>query len=271
MRRFWGGVVYALSTLLALMALAYPFVERLSGDTASRAAPAQEAPLITAGLVCLSLLALLIETQGETLGAKMVAMLGVLVAITSALRFLETIIPLPGGFSPMFAPVILAGYVFGARFGFLLGVFALLVSALITGGVGPWLPYQMFTTGWVGMSAGGFGEVLRRGGHRGVGPTKWQILWLAVMGFAWGILYGVITNIYFWPYAIGPAEQTLSEGLSVGGALAHFVAFSVATSLAWDVVRGVGNATLILLLGGPVIQALGRFQRRFHFQVVPGD
>ena len=56
-----------------------------------------------------------------------------------------------------FAPLILGGYVFGARFGFLFGAFALLVSALITGGVGPWLPYQMFAAGWMGLSAGGLG------------------------------------------------------------------------------------------------------------------
>ena len=48
----------------------------------------------------------------------------------------------------------LAGYIFGARFGFLLGVMTLLVSALLTGGVGPWLPYQMFTAGWIGLTSG---------------------------------------------------------------------------------------------------------------------
>ncbi len=36
-----------------------------------------------------------------------------------------------------------------------MGVYTIVVSALITGGVGPWLPYQMLVTGWVGMSAGG--------------------------------------------------------------------------------------------------------------------
>ncbi len=271
MNRFWGGAIYVLSTLLALVALAYPFFERLSSETLGGGATGQEASLFTAALVTLSLLALLIEVQGEALGAKMVAILGVLVAITSSFRFLETILPLPGGFSPIFAPVILAGYVFGARFGFLLGVFALLVSALITGGVGPWLPYQMFTTGWVGMSAGWVGRLL--GGRKGLTApdTRWHVLGLAVLGFGWGILYGVITNVYFWPYAFGPADQTFAPGLGVGEALTHFVAFTAATSLVWDVMRGVGNAVLILALGGPVIRALDRFQRRFHFRVIRSD
>ena len=41
----------------------------------------------------------------------------------------------------------------GVPSAFLLGVLTLLVSAILTGGVGPWLPYQMFTAGWVGLSA----------------------------------------------------------------------------------------------------------------------
>ena len=114
----------------------------------------QDAPLVITALVGLALVALPVELQGQTISAKMVAMLGVLVAITSVLRFIEVAVPMPGDFSPIFAPIILAGYVFGGRFGFLMGAFTLLVSRLITGGVGPWLPYQMFAAGWIGLTAG---------------------------------------------------------------------------------------------------------------------
>ena len=103
---------------------------------------------MTTALVGLSVVALLVELQGRSLSAKTVAMLGVLVAVTSVLRFIEVAIPMPGGFSPIFAPILLSGYVFGGRFGFLMGSFTLLVSGLVTGTVGPWLPYQMFTAAW---------------------------------------------------------------------------------------------------------------------------
>ena len=33
-----------------------------------------------------------------------------------------------------------------------MGALTLFTSAIITGGVGPWLPGQMFVAGWVGMS-----------------------------------------------------------------------------------------------------------------------
>ena len=103
-----------------------------------------------------SMMALVLEAQGRAMNAKLIALLGMLIAVNSALRFAETALPGPGGFTPVFMLIILTGYVFGARVGFLMGALSLLASAFVTGGVGPWLPYQMFTAGWMGMSAGIF-------------------------------------------------------------------------------------------------------------------
>jgi energy-coupling factor transport system substrate-specific component len=250
--------------------------------------------------VGLSVIALLVELQGRSLSAKTVAMLGVLVAVTSVLRFLEVAFPMPGGFSPIFAPIIIAGYVFGGRFGFLMGTFTLLASALITGGIGPWLPYQMFTAGWAGLTAGWLRRIadasLRvrsvqaTGLSTGVGLrtapstrreprltshatrntqdlTRSSILILCIFGFIWGLLYGAIINVYFWPFAGGPAEQTWAPGIGLGETLARYGAFYVVTSLAWDLARAVGNVALILVLGAPMVKALERFRRRFNFEV----
>jgi energy-coupling factor transport system substrate-specific component len=220
--------------------------------------------------VGLSLVALLVELQGQAISAKTVAMLGVLVAITSVLRFVEVAVPMPGGFSPIFAPIILAGYVFGGRFGFLMGTFTLLVSGLITGGVGPWLPYQMFTAGWVGLTAGWLGKIPRPRLQTSKVPLKfgrWDLGFLTAFGFAWGLLYGVIINIYFWPFAVGPVEQTWGPDIGLGETLARYAAFYAASSLGWDLMRAGGNVALILLLGTPTVRALTRFQRRFHFEV----
>jgi energy-coupling factor transport system substrate-specific component len=227
---------------------------------------------VTTALVGLSLVALLVEMQGQAISAKTVAVLGVLVAITSVLRFVEVAVPMPGGFSPVFVPIILSGYVFGGRFGFLMGAFTMLVSGLITGGVGPWLPYQMFTAGWSGLAAGWLGRIsnlqsLIPDSNR----SRVEVLLLCGFGFAWGLLYGVIINVYFWPFAMGPAEQSWTPGIGAGETLARYAAFYVATSLGWDLARAVGNVALTLLLGAPTLRTLRRFRRRFHFKVEPAD
>ncbi len=275
-----GGMIYGLSGAIGVLAFLYPFFLPATVRVAHGMAHSQDAPLITAMLVGLSVIALVVELQGQAISAKTVAMLGVLVAVASVLRFIEVAIPLPGGFSPIFAPIILAGYVFGGRFGFMMGAFTLLVSALITGGVGPWLPYQMSTAGWAGLTAGWLGQVgqsVRRRFNRSCLtplPSRLtphthslEILLLCIFGFLWGLLYGAIMNIWFWPFAVGPAEQTWSPGVGLGGTLVRYATFYLITSLTWDMARAVGNVALILLLGVPVLRALTRFRRRFYFEV----
>lgn len=272
MRRIVSGFIYVLSGATGVMAFVYPFFIKVPTGLARGQAHGQDAPLLTATLVGLSVIALLVEVQGQAISAKMVAMLGVLVAIASVLRFIEVAIPMPGGFSPIFAPIILAGYVFGGRFGFLMGTFTLIVSALVTGSVGPWLPYQMFTAGWAGMTAGWLGQIPRpkaQGSNRFLEFGIWDLGFLSVFGFFWGLLYGAIMNIYFWPFAMGPAEQTWTLGIGLGETLARYAVFYLVTSLAWDLARAGGNVALILLLGAPTVRALARFQRRFHFEVRP--
>ncbi len=268
MRQVISGFIYALSGAIGVLAFVYPFFLGRQANGSIGIAHGWDAPLVTAALVGLSVIALLVELQGQAISAKTVAMLGVLVAITSVLRFIEVAVPMPGGFSPVFAPIILAGYVFGGRFGFLMGAFTLLVSGLITGGIGPWLPYQMFTAGWVGLTAGWLPRITRHAPrpHRSLAPDT---LILCSFGFAWGLLYGVIINVYFWPFAMGPVEQTWTPGIGLGETLARYAAFYAVTSLGWDLIRALGNVALILLLGAPTVRALTRFQRRFYFEVRP--
>jgi energy-coupling factor transport system substrate-specific component len=264
-----SATIYTLSGAIGVLAFVYPFFIPNRSSATHGLAHSQDAPLVTAALIGLAVVALIVELQGQTMSAKTVAMLGVLVAITSVLRFLEVAIPMPGGFSPVFAPIILCGYVFGARFGFLMGAFTLLVSGLVTGGVGPWLPYQMFSGGWAGLTAGWISGLT----HHASRVTHVQrrltldVVLLCLFGFAWGLLYGAIMNIWFWPFAVGPSEQTWSPGIGVGETLVRYAVFYLVTSLRWDLARAVGNVALILFLGAPTIKALTRFRRRFHFEV----
>lgn len=255
------AVLYLLAALIGVLALTLPFLQAAQAERAAGDAilGAGETPLLATLLVSLCLAVLLVELQGQAAGAKTVAALGILVATTSTLRFIEVGIPGPAGFSPIFVPIILGGYVFGARFGFLLGALTMLVSAIITAGVGPWLPYQMFTAGWVGLTAGWLPHPRRSGAEMGM---------LLAFGFLWGYLYGGIMNLYTWPYLVGNAQTTWAPGAGIGDAARRYAAYYVTTSLVWDSAAAVGNVVLMFALGAPAVRALTRFRSRFYFQVV---
>src|SRR5580704_5375211 len=121
-------------------------------------------------------------------------MLGVLSALGAALRPLGAG---TAGVETVFFVLVLAGRVFGAGFGFTLGCTTLFASALITGGVGPWMPYQMFGCAWVGMFAGLLPKV------RG----KWEIIMLAGYGAVAGYFFGFMLNLSFWPFSLDPSSS----------------------------------------------------------------
>lgn len=254
--RWLSGAIYGLSGMMGAAAFVYPFILRAQGQVFNSGTTL----VLTTGLLMICLLVLLLEVQGQVISAKVVAALGLLVAVTSILRFVDNAVPIPGGFSPIFAPIILAGYVFGARFGFLMGVMTLLVSALITGGVGPWLPYQMFVTGWVGLTAGWLPHPAR---------PRTALILLAVFGLVWGFLFGTIMNLYSWPFWVGEATMSWEPGSGLDATIRHYLNYYIITSLWWDVIGAMGNVILILVLGQPVIKALRRFRDRFQFEWGP--
>ncbi len=260
--------IYALTTGIGVIAFIYPFLVPSVRDTTLGQAHANDAPLLITALVGLCFVVLLLEVQGQAVNAKFVALLGVLVSMNALLRFLDVAIPGPGGLSPIFFLIIVTGYVYGARFGFLMGALTLLVSTLITGAVGPWLPYQMFTAAWVGLSA-----PLCRPAVRAFGGVGQRLEVFVLAGFAglWGILFGIIMNVWFWPFAVGPTDQYWEPGISFVEIVGRYAGFYVATSLAWDVLRAVGNVLLMLVFGAAALRALRRFHRRFAFSYGPAQ
>jgi energy-coupling factor transport system substrate-specific component len=264
MRERWlGGLIIALTTVIGIAAFLYPFWLPFVEPTSTGAARANDAPFVLTLVVGLSFLALLLEAQRAAEHALLVALLGVLVAMNAILRLIDVALPIPGGFSPIFVLIILSGYLFGSAFGFLMGAMTLIVSALITGGMGPWLPYQMLTAGWVGMSAPLCRWLIRTPGGRS------EVMVLAIFGALWGFGYGAIINLWFWPFASGPIEQYYTAGIGPLATIQRYVAFYLATSFAWDVMGSLGNGLLIAAFGGPILRALRRFQRRFAFVITP--
>ncbi|MDQ2806437.1 MAG: ECF transporter S component [Chloroflexota bacterium] len=250
-----------LTSAVGLGAFFYPFFlpPAQVEETGSHAA---DAPLLLVLLIGLCLVVLLADLETRRLDARQVALLGILVATNAALR------PLPGpsGFSAIFVLPILGGYVFGGGFGFLLGALSLLVSALFTAGVGPWLPFQMYALGWVGLSAGWLARPLARAGRRVERAA------LMAWGLVVGLAYGALMNLWFWPFTApsAAADPTTAWDPAAGllGTFQRYLGFYLLTSLPTDVLRGLGNAALFGLLALPLLKLLRRFRARFQYGVV---
>ncbi len=256
-----SGVILALTTLLGVWAFIYPFFVPPSRD-GEAGAHAADAPLIFLLVTGLCLVAIVADMETRSLDSKTVALLGVMVATNSLLRPLQG----PGGFSVFLILPILCGYVFGGLFGFLLGSLSVLVSALFTGGVGPWMPFQMLAVGWVGLASAALPQKVMSTAWRGKGE-KWI---LAIWGVVIGLLFGAVMNLWFWPYIAPGADLAMNQiwrpGAGLLEAAQRYGAFYIATSLAWDVWRSVGNAMLILFLGPAMLRLLKRYKQRFFFR-----
>ena len=243
-------LLFILANLIGLTGFLYPFIL-----PAMRISPQArpDAPVLFFLLTGACLLVLVADLTARELDARTVALMGVLAAVNAALRLAETtLLVMPGGFSPIFLLIILAGYTFGVRFGFLFGALSLLASALITGGIGPWLPFQMTAAAWVGMGAG----LLPHAERRGV-----RVALLTGYGAIWGLLFGVLMNLYFWPFIAG-AGGGWEAGLTLAETVRRYAVFYGVSSLWWDAFRAAGNAALMVILAEPLLKVLGRFRRR---------
>jgi energy-coupling factor transport system substrate-specific component len=169
------------------------------------------------------------------------------------------------GFSPVFFLILCSGYALGASFGFLTGAFSILVSAIVTGGVGPWVAYQAFAAGWVGAAAGVAGAYGRRRSTVG-----WaDLLTLAVVGLLTGWAFGALMDIQVWTTAYrGTPDVGWAPGMPPAIAAGHFLRFYAVTSAAYDSFRSAGNALMVVALGGPVLAALARYRARFTVEIV---
>ncbi len=261
------GLIYILTTGLGVFAYVYPLMEPSHAGLVSSNRQ-NELPLMMAMILALCSIVLIYEIQQYRLNTKLIALLGILIAINSTLRFIDLTLPVLGGFSPVFFLILITGYVFGGRMGFLMGSLTMLVSALITAGVGPWLPNQMLTAGWVGLSA----TIVRKLvllTHQENKPS--EFLLLLIFGFLWGYLYGAITNLWFWPFLLNPSNQQFVPGSSLITSMRNYGVFYVASSFLWDTTRAIGNVLLILFFGKATIKVLRRFQKRFYFTQLGED
>lgn len=223
--------------------------------SASSAVEADVAQVVFIALMPVMLLLILVEVATGEIGSKQIALLGVLIALNAVIRLLGAG---TAGIETAFFLIIIAGYIFGSGFGFLLGTGSLLVSALITGGVGPWLPFQMMAAGLIGIGAGLLPKFKPRAGKLAV---------LIVYAIPASFAYGFLMTLWNWPFLAG-SESSISYLAGAGALdnLLRFVQFQILTGgLIWDLGRAITTIALIAITGPLLLGSLQRAASKAGF------
>jgi energy-coupling factor transport system substrate-specific component len=130
----------------------------------------------------------------------------------------------------------------------------MLVSGLLTGGVGPWLPFQMMAAGLVGAGAG----LLPRLKHRGLEITS-----LVVYAVISSYVYGILMTLWNWPFLAGAGTSLSYEpGGGFEANALNFVQYQLLSGgLAWDTGRAITTSVLLILTAPALLAALERAAR----------
>ena len=253
--------VLAVASIAGLMMFVWPLLVQVDPQGRQHGA---DAPFVFVGILPVVIVVVLAEITEGGMDAKALAMLGVLSAVNAALRPLGAG---TAGIEVVFFVLVLAGRVFGPGFGFALGCTSLFASALLTAGVGPWLPFQMLCSAWIGMGAGLLPSRVR--GRR-------EIAMLAAYGVVVAYLFGFLMNLWFWPFVTN-AEVPYHDGAisyvagdAVLANLHRFVVFTVLTStLGWDTGRAITNAVAIVVVGPALLATFRRASRKASYGIRP--
>ena len=243
-------VILIIASVIGLITLLWPLL--LDDPSSTRVQP----PFVFLALLPIVVAVVLAELSQGGLDPRILAILGVLTAIDAVLRGISAG---TSGVELVFFLIILAGRVYGPAFGFVLGCTSLFVSALVTAGVGPWLPYQMLCSAWIGLGAG----LLPRARGRS------EIALLAGYGVVVSYAYGLLLNLQGWPLLAGVAipghheQLAFDPAASLGENLLTFAKYTVITSTtSVDSVRAITTAVAIVVLGAAVLTPLRRAARR---------
>ena len=243
-----SGIIL-ISSLIGLLAFSWPLFIAAENDRAARWLFLSLMPLVT--------VVAFIELTFGKLNVKTLAFLGVLSATGAVLRAIGAGAV---GLEPIWFLIIIGARALGKKFGFILGLTTMLSSALLTGGVGPWLAFQMMAAAWIGWGAGALPLKSNR--------SRFEILLLAFYGAVTGLLFGLLMDLQLWPWIASPATSiAYVPGGEILANLQRFVIFHFATALAWDIPRAVFTLILILLFGKPILNAIRRAMQRGNFEI----
>lgn len=243
MKKLASNLTVAIAGIASILMFSWPLL--ISSTSTNETQIAQTVFIV---LMPLTLVLIIMEFASGDIGAKQLALLGVLIALNAVIRLLGAG---TAGIETAFFLVILGAYVFGSGFGFILGASSIFVSALLTGGMGPWLPFQMMGVGLVGLGAGYLPKLNR--------------LWLRnIVLVSYAIIssffYGSLMTLWNWPYLAGTGTQlSYVPGDSLISNLTRFFQYELVTGgFFWDLGRAITTSVLILLTSHALIATLNR-------------
>ncbi|NBQ92578.1 MAG: ECF transporter S component [Micrococcales bacterium] len=243
MRRAISILSVSIAGLASVLMFAWPLL--IATNAHNESAVAQGVFIV---LMPLMLVLILVEFASGDIGSKQLALLGVLIALNAVIRLLGAG---TSGIETAFFLVILGAYIFGSGFGFLLGSASILVSAILTGGIGPWLPFQMMGVGLVGLGAGILPKLKK----------LWQSkIVLVLYSLIASFVYGSLMTLWNWPFLAGTGTSlSYVAGDDILNNLKRFFQYELVTGgFFWDMGRAITTSLLILLTGTALITTLNR-------------
>lgn len=201
-------------------------------------------PWILAAL--LSLLLVLVFGLWHDAGRRLDAVAPVALLVGAALGARLLLTPHIGGVEFVFLLPLLAGMVLGSPAGVLTGALAAALSAAMTGTVAAPLPGQMFAWALWGLVGGWL--------HRTTTPAAWLIGVAACTPL--GVVTGMLLNLTGWANTSDEATGAFVAGLDALAQVEALWQYTLATSIGWDVTRGVTCAAVLAVVGLPCLRAL---------------
>ncbi|WMJ80882.1 ECF transporter S component [Clostridium sp. MB40-C1] len=223
MRKISIGV--AISTLIILVVFSVKFANSKNLGI-----------LITLGVV-LTLFFSYFYFEKSSMGTKEIALIATLGSFAAVCRVPFAIIP---NVQPTTFLVAISGLVFGSYEGFLVGSLAAFISNIFLG-QGPWTPWQMMAWGIVGAISGLIGKTNKK-----ISSEKFSVIC-----FAYGILFGWITNLWF-----------IVSGLKIIN-IKTIIAANL-TSLTLDIMHAGGNFIFCIIFFDNIYKVLFRFKQKLE-------
>jgi len=258
MKNLTSRITIVIASVGSLLVFSWPLLIQADTSVTSAINQAQLAQSIFVVLMPLLVVTVLVEFSSGKITARQLAVLGVLTALNAIIRLAGAG---TSGIETAFFLIILGAYVFGAGFGFLLATGSILVSALISGGVGPWLPFQMMAAGLVGIGAALLPHPKRVWAQRAI------IIAFAVPA---SFFYGALMTMWNWPFLAGTGTDiSYLAGAGLAENLKRFVNYELLTGgLVWDAGRAITTVVLLLLTAPALLATLNRAANRAGFETI---